>query len=586
METTVPDTYETTMQREKLSLLYRNLKVSLPGNLVVCLILSGVFWAQVTHIYIVVWIVSFSVLLLLRYLDSRQFWREPDAYLQARYWEWRFITGAALTGTMWGIFFALFLMPEKPDYVLFILGIYTILVTVANITTAARMPAFLAFLLPTSIPLVGSLLLVEEMLYTMMGISFAVFVVVNIFICHIYSRNIHEAIQLRCENNKLIQHLENEKQRAEQNQALAEQAMRTKDRFLAAASHDLRQPLHSQGLYLDVIESYVQSRGVAHLVALRKTNAALVDLFDSLLDVSRLNAGIVEAVPEHVGLKNILLPLHEEFQSHAVKKGLKMKLDCENLPVFTDPVLLGRVLRNLLSNAIRYTHQGGIALTCHQAGKDNVQILIADTGIGIPVQDQAHVFDEYYQLDNPERDRSKGLGLGLAIVKKLCNLLDVEVACESEVNEGSVFALQVPLGDMELVDDRKRDVQPIPLEGLRVLVVDDESQVLASMSHLLGGWGCIPVTAGSVTEALQTIDRSGLQPDLIIADYRLREGRTGAQAIADIRKHCKEEIPAMIVTGDTSRERLREANLAGLHLLHKPVAPGQLRATINQLMKT
>ncbi|EIJ34065.1 ATP-binding response regulator [Thiothrix nivea] len=581
----MPDSPEHAIQHEKLRLLYRNLKASLPGNLVVCFILNGVFWEEVSQAYIVGWALSLKALLLARYLDYRQFWSGQFEKLPTRYWEWRFTAGTALTGVMWGILFTLFLMPEKPDYVLFILGIYTILITIANITTAARMPAFLAFLLPTSLPLIVSLLWVGETLYTVMGISFLMFVAVNVFICHIYSRNIHRTIKLQIENAQLIQRLENEKYRAEKNQSVAEQAMQAKDKFLAAASHDLRQPLHTQGLYLDAIESFVHPKGVGHLGALRKTNAALSSLFDSLLDVSRLNAGIVEAAPIHVCLNRVLLRLRDEFQPHAARKGLFLKLECENLPVFTDPVLLERIVRNLLANAIRYTHAGVIALSCHQVGKDQVRVLVSDTGIGIPEHEQPHIFDEYYQLDNPERDRSKGLGLGLAIVKKLCQLLDISITCQSAVGEGSTFTLHVPLGDAELVRQERKPAQIIPLEGVRVLVIDDEPDILASMGHLLGSWGCLPITAESATEALQTIDRSGLQPDLIIADYRLRAGQTGAEAIATIHRHCQRAIPAMIVTGDTSRERLREANASGLYLLHKPVAPGQLRATMNQLIK-
>ncbi|MGB5600051.1 MAG: response regulator, partial [Thiothrix litoralis] len=169
-------------------------------------------------------------------------------------------------------------------------------------------------------------------------------------------------------------------------------------------------------------------------------------------------------------------------------------------------------------------------------------------------------------------------------VRKLCSLLAVGITCDSQPGDGSAFVLQVPRGDNDLVQRKPPASTPVSMAGVRVLVIDDERDILTSMRHLLGSWGCFAMTAESAEEALEEIARSGLQPDLIMADYRLRENKTGAQAIQAIRQACGHEIPAMILTGDTSKERLQEANASGFYLLHKPVAPGRLRFTMNQLL--
>jgi signal transduction histidine kinase len=482
------------------------------------------------------------------------------------------------------IFYRLF-TPDSPDIALFVLCFYGGLIASASATSAARFPAFAAFVLPMTCLLMSRTLQIGETLYTIMALAFLVFILATSLVALTYSRIIRESIRLRFENMALITRLEQEKAVAEKHQHIAEQAVFAKDKFLAAASHDLRQPLHAQGLYLDAIETYVQSKGVEHLQALRRTNDALSNLFNSLLDVSRLNAGIVEVQNCHARLHGIVSPLHEEFKTHAAEKQLSLTLDCPNLTVFTDPLLLGRILRNLLANAIRYTETGGVTLACRPTGNDTVRIAVTDTGIGIPESEQANIFDEYYQLDNPERDRSKGLGLGLAIVKKLCGLLGLPIACTSQPGKGSTFTLEVPLGDADLLEQTQAASAVASVAGAHVLVIDDEQEILHSMGYLLGSWGCLTITAESTREAVDKLTRTGLQPDLIIADYRLREGRTGAQAIATVRQHCRREVPAMIITGDTSEERLREANASGLYLLHKPVAPGRLRTVMHQLLQ-
>ncbi len=580
-----PLTHHPALHLEQVKLLYRNLKVVIPGNLFVLACIIWVAWSEAGTLQWLLWGGAMLVILL-RYLDGRQFQQaQQKQAIDTDYWEKRFSITMFLAGTLWGLIFLSLFVIEKPDVALFVLCFYGGLIASASATSAPRFPAFVAYILPMTLLLMFRMLQVGELLYNVMAFAFLVFILVSSLICLTYSRIIRESICLRFENMELITRLEAEKALAEKNQQIAEQAVFAKDKFLAAASHDLRQPLHAQGLYLDAIETYVHPKGVAHLQALRRTNDALSNLFNSLLDVSRLNAGIVEVQLNHARLFDIVQPLHEEFKTHAAEKNLSLLLDCPQLTVFTDPLLLGRILRNLLANAVRYTQQGSITLTCRATANDTVRIAVQDTGIGIPATEQVNIFDEYYQLDNPERDRSKGLGLGLAIVKKLADLLGLTLTCESHPGTGSIFAVEVPQGDASLLYQAPPVVSAVSVAGVHVLVIDDEREILHSMAYLLKSWGCLTITAESASEALEKIAQTGLQPDLIMADYRLREGKTGAEAITEVRQYCQRAIPAMLITGDTSEERLREATASGLYLLHKPVAPSRLRMVMTQLLK-
>lgn len=251
-----------------------------------------------------------------------------------------------------------------------------------------------------------------------------------------------------------------------------------------------------------------------------------------------------------------------------------------SLATYSDPSLLELILRNLISNAIRYTEQGGVLVACRKRGND-VIVEVIDTGIGIALEQQAEIFREFHQLGNPERDRQKGLGLGLAIADGLTRSLEHRLTLVSQPGRGSIFRLHAPLaqsGFSEEVDGLLGGTLPSGLlDGLRVLVIDDAA-VREGMTHLLEDWNCEYRVVEGIAEALNAVTL--WQPQLIISDYRLRESQTGAQAIKRIREVTGEVAPALLITGDTAPERLREAHESGIPLLHKPVSPYQLYRTI------
>jgi CheY-like chemotaxis protein len=276
--------------------------------------------------------------------------------------------------------------------------------------------------------------------------------------------------------------------------------------------------------------------------------------------------------------------MRSEFEAQAERLDLMFRMRNTTLAIHSDPVLLTNVIRNLLSNALRYTRHGGVLLACRQRS-NGVFIEVWDTGVGIPVTEQKRIFNEFYQLDNPERDRSKGLGLGLAICQRLCALLNHDLALGSRVGKGSMFRISVPLArSSPRSSAESRTADDLLLEQKTILVIDDEKEILNAMSAILRAWKCSVLTASSAAEAALVASQATTPPNLIICDYRLRNGEIGTEAIQAVQKMLKKPVPAIIMTGDTAPERIREAQASGYALLHKPVKPAQFYAILRELL--
>jgi signal transduction histidine kinase/CheY-like chemotaxis protein len=364
----------------------------------------------------------------------------------------------------------------------------------------------------------------------------------------------------------------------------AERANVSKSRFFAAASHDLRQPLHSLGLFAAALKERVvdpESRDLARRIG--DSIEALDRLFDELLDLSRLDAGTVEVRRRPLSLQSLFERLDSEFRDTAAAKGLRLRLVPTTWVVDTDPVLLERVLVNLVSNAMRYTKTGGVLVAARRRGAA-VRLEVRDTGVGIPTDQQSLVFDEFYQVGNPGRDRRQGLGLGLAIVRRLTTLLGHRLTLDSVVGRGTRFTLELPLADraadMTTSDETVRDE---PFHGRCVLLVDDEPDILAATATLLNQWGCAVQTASGLTAALELI-RTGFAPDVLLADLRLDAEHDGIDVIARVRAVLCRKIPALLISGDTGARELERVRQSGLLLLTKPVAPAKLRSALHALL--
>ncbi len=396
------------------------------------------------------------------------------------------------------------------------------------------------------------------------------------------ARSIATHIRLHYENEQLVPELKRQNVIAEQARQRAEEASRSKSRFFAAANHDLRQPLHSLGLFATALRNGSTEEHSRKLIdQILQCTESLEQLFDNLLDISRLDAGQVEVKPENLPVNTILNRVRSTFATPAHEKGLKLTVRPCNSTLHTDPTLLFRVLSNFVSNAIRYTDEGGILVACRKR-KQQLHIQVWDTGMGVPAEQHERIFEEFYQLHNPERDRNRGIGLGLATVKRIAQLLNHPLRLRSVQGRGSCFIIEVPLADMARPVSIAATVeQKVPnlLGGKLILVVDDEASVRLGMQSLLESWGCKCVTAIDAVEALEGI--AGSSPDFIIADLRLRGELTGIDAIRTLRAQLGEAIPAVLISGDTAAEQLRRVSAAGLTMMHKPLKAVRLRALLN-----
>jgi signal transduction histidine kinase/CheY-like chemotaxis protein len=364
-----------------------------------------------------------------------------------------------------------------------------------------------------------------------------------------------------------------------------EAANLAKSRFLAAASHDLRQPLHALNLFVTQLRRETDQAEQARLVErIDASVAAMNELFSSLLDISKLDAGVVTPSVSDFPVDDLLKRIEMTFAAAAREKGLRLRVISNRAFIRSDFILLERILLNLVSNAIRYTVGGGVMVGCRRRG-DTLRIEVWDSGIGIPEDQRSSIFREFYQLPAAERDRSGGLGLGLAIVDRLCRLLGHPIELISQLGRGSRFVVVVATAPRRRLTEQPLETVTDQTMGKLVLVIDDDALVLDSMRGALKSWGCNVVTASSGAAALACLAELERTPDLIISDYRLADGDNGIRAIERLRKALSAPVPAFLISGDTAPERLREARASGYYLLHKPVLPITLRATISQLLK-
>jgi signal transduction histidine kinase/CheY-like chemotaxis protein len=515
------------------------------------------------------------------------FRRENPSPNEAARWARGTFFRTAAHGCCWGAFSLVAFRSDSSIHqsvdVAFMYG----LVAGAVVVDGPHFRSFVAFALPTLTPVVircfieGTSESIGIGAAGLVGLGHGMFAALNA------SRLTVTSIRSSLENADLVRELGRQTEVTERARGDAEAANREKSRFLAAASHDLRQPVHALGLLAAAARraSSEAERGsiIEHIA---ESVVSLSALFDSLLEISRLDAGVLEPRIVTVQVLGTLQRLATEFTGEAHEKKLDFRLRTRNLAVRTDPVLLERLLRNLLSNAVRYTEKGGILLACRRRGA-SVRIEVWDTGIGIEPAQRAQVFEPFYQVANPERDRRCGVGLGLAIAQRIAAMLGFGLELSSRPGRGSRFAIELPesIGSGAL----ETGTQPVlaldgSLLGVVVVVIDDEPSVLSAIELLLAQHGCKVVTAHSAGQARQELDDGELVPELLLADLRLSGAETGLGAIARLRSVYGEAVRAAIVTGDTAPERLLEIKASGLRVLHKPVQPLELERTLRELM--
>ena len=485
-----------------------------------------------------------------------------------------------------GVLMALSVLGFGPMNDLTQAAITIILLTVSTgsvISTAGYRNVFLAYAAPMLLPLAAGWALSPDeeagaATHLGIGVLILLFLAFLVSVAKQQARVFEDSCRIRFAEKRLNAQL----QIALANES---EAHRAKTQFLAAASHDLRQPIHSMNVLvaaLSMRDLDERSRKIADLLG--TVNQTLATQLDSLLDISRLDAGTVQPARSHQRLDRLVADHFQLLEPGATGKGLRCHLHAgEALPVWTDPALLLRIISNLTDNAVKYNRPGGEVTVRAWREGDHACLQVRDSGIGIAQEEQSKVFREFYQVDNVERDRTKGLGLGLSIVQRLSALLDVQVRMSSAHGQGTEVTLRMPLAleaskpKHTSLADGPAPHSPQGLQGLRVLVVDDDPQVRQSMELLLNEVGCHVHLASGTPQAC---DVARSQPlDVLLSDLRLQAGDDGLQVLQAVRS-IQPGLRAALITGDTGPDRLRQAQSAGVPLLHKPVTLDTLRGVL------
>ncbi len=565
--------------QQQARLFYQQLPTTMLGSIITSIVLVIIFYSIASPLILFSWLAAQLTLAVLRIFIARRFFTIERPTDEVKKWVRGTGILSFIAGSLWGLSSLLFFTVEPAIYPI-ALSIILFGTITATVTSYSSIPwMYAAYSLPVSLQLAYSFMDTGIIEFQIMAALIIVFAIANLG----FSRNAYKstlnAINLNLRNIELIEQLKQQKN-------TAEEASKAKSRFLAAASHDLRQPLQAMLLFIDNLSTADADQQQKSIDNIRHSSNALKELFDELLDISKLDAGIIKTRKENFNIEKIIQEIYQDQLPLLQQK--QQTLNCHIRPAFiySDPILVKRILQNIICNAMQYTPQGGeISIGIVEASAVSASISICDNGPGIPEDERNNIFDEFHQLHNPERDRSKGLGLGLAIVKRLIKLLGSEIDLKSAPGQGSCFSFQLPLGRKtdEIISADETPAPSQPLSGRRILIIEDEKNIRTALQETLNQWGCITYAADGIETALQLISQ---QPDwdLILSDFRLRNKDTGLEAISAVNKVLNKNIPAIFITGDTAPERIREASDSGYTLLHKPVKPAQLRLAISQAL--
>jgi signal transduction histidine kinase/CheY-like chemotaxis protein len=560
------------IRAEQIRMMHSSVPILLFANIFVVLALSYGFSDVVAHSSIKVCLGLLIVMVLARgglYL----YYKDKFEPHNLRPIALSLIIGSAIAGGLWGTLSILYLPVDEQTYQLFLILSLMAMAGGSAFTFSIYLPCYFAYIPATLLPITVQFFAMGDKFYNTLGIVSAVYLLVLTVFNIKINKDFKATLSLRFENLDLIRQLQLQKEQAEK-------ANNAKSKFLAAASHDLRQPLYALSLFTSVLEETVQDpKGKNVVEQINASVNSLTNLFDKLLDISQLDAGVIKVNKQDFSLSKTFDTLMQTFNPLATQKGLTIEWPQDYLEVHSQPELLEQILRNYLSNAIKYTPQGVINVTC-----DNddglITITISDSGIGISEQALDNVYEEFYQVDNIERDREKGLGLGLSIVQRTAKLLGHDIAVSSIPGKGSAFSISVEQAKTVIVESQLAANIP-SLEQYNssalVLVIDNEADIREGLNSVLQLWGYQVITAASLDDAQQQLTSKNIQPDIIISDYRLKGGNTGVHAIKALHETYDKPIPALIITGDIAVGPLLDMDKSDFQVLFKPVAPMKLR---------
>ncbi|HKX42095.1 MAG TPA: ATP-binding protein, partial [Burkholderiaceae bacterium] len=581
---------EYVMLRDKVRVMFSYNAISLAGHAIGAIVIELIYAAVAPYALKLAWGAAFALLCAVRVALAVRYARdEPQtvAGLRARRQIW--VTGTLLSAAMWGwAGWAFYPYGNALQQIVLVLVVYTFCVACIPIL-APQFRLYLAFLALIYVPTMARVATQADAWGVQTAIVMAVAMAMTIVLGRNYAATFDALSRLQLRTEALMEQLRAEKAVSDAARQQAEIANRAKTQFFTAASHDLRQPLHAMGLFAEALRQRAHEPEVAQLVnSINESVDALEGLFSELLDINRIDSGRVEVHAEHFELGEILRKLRLHFEPSAFEKGLALRLRGAQHVVHADPLLVERIARNLVSNAIRYTNDGTVLVSARRRG-EQVLLQVWDTGLGIREEERVRIFEEFYQVPNTDAvrpEQRKGLGLGLAIVKRLADLMGAPLAVRSEPGRGTVFTLTLPLGRAPRLPAAARPGKgpvALTLDGRLMVIVEDEPAVRGGLEVLLQGWGAKVVSfdsAGAARQWAEQSDPAVVKPDLLIVDYRLENGTTGVEAIKALRARFGAKLPAIVATGSTMSGHDQEAQANDFHLLIKPVVPNKLRAMI------
>jgi len=581
--------------QEQIRELYSNVPLTTGLTFSGASIMAFLVWHMVNpdeQVAVLLWLSTFALLALFRMINFFVYSHHEhkneteEAPLNPTYWARAEVTLTAVYGFLFGMFFLLFY--DTQSYGLF----YQIQMATFLFCMILASASFLSIHLLSYIALVlssGAVVCIrllaeaDSFHLTMLLILFIFNIIVFNFVKGMNQR-FKNAIQAKLDNLDLIQALTEKKE-------MAERISIGKSRFIAAAGHNLRQPLHTISLCASNLGHFVEhENGYRSLSTITKSVAALEEMFNNLSYISRFDSREMQSEMLHFPLSGVHQQILNTFQASAKEKNLRFVIEETDEYTYSDPELYGMILNNLVSNAICFTESGEVCVSTHRQN-DNIRIQVSDTGIGIPNHRQNSIFDENYPLENPNQD-SSGLGLGLALVHRLVSILGLDLQFNSS-SKGTHFSLYIPIGKKTITSNpitpdfstmQSSSKHQPSIHGLCVLVIDDDQDIRESMTELLQQWGCDVLPAQSSTSAIQQLTNSTLRPDAIVSDFQLQHNQTAIQAIRNIREFCTMPfLPALVITADRSVDFKRDGLNEKDFLLHKPAKPAAILAFLTHV---
>jgi len=568
---------EARVEAEQVATLYATIRGAVAAGTAMAAIIATAYYLETGSTSILAWLGIFAAGKL-RYPRIAAYFDDPRPAERSRHWSSVVTRELTITSAIWGLA-PWMLLPEGdvPLAALLMLVLLT-LASAGMLSLASVRGAIFAHAVPMTVGLAAALAWRGQGLELVLAACCVMYLVVTLRFALSQHDLIRRALVERFNNEALARQL------AEQVD-IARRASEEKTRFFASASHDLRQPLHAIALFGAVLDKELKGTPQqTHASRLMRAVDALGTSLDTLLDVSRLDAGIIVAEPRRLTINEVFQKLHPLFGQRAEEKGLQLRLRASELAVRSDPDLLQRLLANVIENAIKYTVTGGVAVVARSRGA-SVWIECYDTGIGIDEQHLPRIFDEFYQANNPGRDRSRGLGIGLSIVRRLAQLLDHAVEVTTRPGKGTRFRVVVPAAAAEQPSTGNVVESQAPLSGAlprRVLVLDDEADVGDAVAALLDSHGIETLVTRSERDAALALDHAIAQDrpfEALVSDYRLAEGADGLEAALRLQLRSPSRVPVLLVTGETSPERLQRVQESGIAVLFKPATgPALLQA--------